>query len=781
MLLRDPRLTREPRGGFVPRAATSLELGDPNMRGIFASRAASIRIAALSVVLLALALVPSAAALGADLAQGATYTVTVVADPTYPDTGGTELTNGVYATNNYADSQWQGRWNAPSYSITIDLASIKTFQNFSADFYKYVGGGVQPPTAVAFSYSEDNTTYTSGCSINTQMGSGQDLVSLNYACASALPVSGRYVKVAVTSASSVWSFIDEVQVNQWTPVPAAHLAGTFLQPAIGTGITSGIESTWTDAQWNTEYDNMTNAGLNKMLIQWVADSKLKTTIYPSGLSGYTQNTSRDVVAKALTLGNTHNVDVYLGLQFNPDWFVNYANNATWLNNEATTANSVVDDLVSKYGTNTSLKGFYITFEVDNANLPTSVEWDRLVSFYNTITNHIHTVAPGMKVMISPFYNKNFGKNPTDWQTMWQYILSRTSIDIIALQDGVGAGHATTSDLATWFAAMKNAITNAHPATLLWSDTETFQFTPFLASMPTQLIAADMNAVASYVSDYVSFSFTHYISPQSPQVVSPLYYTTYQNYVMTGSVESSAPTTPTSLSATAVDSQTINLSWTTSTDNFGVVGYNIYRNNALVWTSYSTSGSFQDIQLSGSTLYSYKVQAFDAAGNLSAQSSSASATTPAAPVYSHILSANKTYTATLAASPTYPDTLGKELTDGSYGTTNYADSQWQARLTDATYSFTVDLGSNKTIQEINADFLQYPAGTVTLPRTLNFYVSTNGSSFTLVKTITNVAVDNTTQTKKYKAIALNVSGRYVKVEAVPPSNSWTFIDEIQVRN
>jgi hypothetical protein len=58
-------------------------------------------------------------------------------------------------------------------------------------------------------------------------------------------------------------------------------------------------------------DNMTNSALNKMLLQWVADSKLKTTIYPSGLTGYTQNTSRDVVAKALTLGNAHNVDVYL--------------------------------------------------------------------------------------------------------------------------------------------------------------------------------------------------------------------------------------------------------------------------------------------------------------------------------------------------------------------------------------------------------------------------------------------------------------------------------------
>jgi hypothetical protein len=60
------------------------------------------------------------------------------------------------------------------------------------------------------------------------------------------------------------------------------------------------------------------------------------------------------------------------------------------------------------------------------------------------------------------------------------------------------------------------------------------------------------------------------------------------------------------------------------------------------------------------------------------------------------------------------------------------------------------------------------------------VSTNNVNFTLVKTITNVAVDNSLQTKKYKAIGLSNSARYVKVEVVPPGDSWTFMDEIQVR-
>lgn len=91
-------------------------------------------------------------------------------------------------------------------------------------------------------------------------------------------------------------------------------------------------------------------------------------------------------------------------------------------------------------------------------------------------------------------------------------------------------------------------------------------------------------------------------------------------------DTQAPTVPTKLSAVAVSSSQINLTWTASTDNVGVTGYNIYRNGAKIATSTSTSAS--DTGLSPSTTYTYTVSAYDAAGNTSAQSTSAGATTQA---------------------------------------------------------------------------------------------------------------------------------------------------------
>jgi chitodextrinase len=97
-------------------------------------------------------------------------------------------------------------------------------------------------------------------------------------------------------------------------------------------------------------------------------------------------------------------------------------------------------------------------------------------------------------------------------------------------------------------------------------------------------------------------------------------------------DTTAPSIPTGLTATAASTSQINLSWTASTDNVGVTGYRIYRNGGLapIATTAGNVTTYQNTGLSASTSYSYRVQAIDAAGNASAQSAQASATTLAAP-------------------------------------------------------------------------------------------------------------------------------------------------------
>jgi chitodextrinase len=115
-------------------------------------------------------------------------------------------------------------------------------------------------------------------------------------------------------------------------------------------------------------------------------------------------------------------------------------------------------------------------------------------------------------------------------------------------------------------------------------------------------------------------------------------------------DTAPPTAPAGLSATAVSSSQIDLSWRASTDDVAVTGYRVYRcQNApaprgrgglgvprrsdcrpTVQVATVTGTSHQDTGLSPSTTYVYRVRAHDAAGNLSSSSRRARATTRARP-------------------------------------------------------------------------------------------------------------------------------------------------------
>jgi alpha-tubulin suppressor-like RCC1 family protein/chitodextrinase len=123
-----------------------------------------------------------------------------------------------------------------------------------------------------------------------------------------------------------------------------------------------------------------------------------------------------------------------------------------------------------------------------------------------------------------------------------------------------------------------------------------------------------------IKDYLNISLT---PKTGVPVISGL--EVFENGTVTP--DTTAPSVPTGLIASGSSSSQINLGWTASTDNVGVVGYKVYRNGTEVGSSSSTS--YSDTGLTASTTYNYKVAAIDAAGNISAQSAQVSAATSGA--------------------------------------------------------------------------------------------------------------------------------------------------------
>jgi len=105
--------------------------------------------------------------------------------------------------------------------------------------------------------------------------------------------------------------------------------------------------------------------------------------------------------------------------------------------------------------------------------------------------------------------------------------------------------------------------------------------------------------------------------------------------LASAITQTPPAVPGNLTATAASASQIKLSWTASTSTVGLANYLLQRCQGVGCTSFARiaapgGATFTDTGLSSTTNYSYRVQAIDTAGNLSAFSNFASATTQTPP-------------------------------------------------------------------------------------------------------------------------------------------------------
>ncbi len=95
-------------------------------------------------------------------------------------------------------------------------------------------------------------------------------------------------------------------------------------------------------------------------------------------------------------------------------------------------------------------------------------------------------------------------------------------------------------------------------------------------------------------------------------------------------DSEPPTVPAGLAANTSGVSQVDLSWNASTDNVAVTGYTIYRDGSTLTTVSGNTLSYSDTTVAAATTYQYTVDAFDAAGNHSAESGAVDVSTPAIP-------------------------------------------------------------------------------------------------------------------------------------------------------
>lgn len=274
-----------------------------------------------------------------------------------------------------------------------------------------------------------------------------------------------------------------------------------------------------------------------------------------------------------------------------------------------------------------------------------VGWNDTVAAVTNISDtagNVYTLAagptPGNALTQSIYYAKNIaGAVAGSNQVTVTFAPAAAFPDIRILEysgiDPVNALDTSVAAAADSASSNSNAVTTTNAADLLVGANIVATGTSGPGSGYTNRVIT--NPDGDIVEDQVvsttgSYSATAPLSSSGPWVMQMVAFR-----AAGGTADTTPPTAPANLTATATSASQIALSWTPSTDNVGVTAYLIERCqgsgcSGFAQVATSASPSFGDSGLTASTSYSYRVRATDAAGNLSAYSNTASATTPAAP-------------------------------------------------------------------------------------------------------------------------------------------------------
>ena len=202
-------------------------------------------------------------------------------------------------------------------------------------------------------------------------------------------------------------------------------------------------------------------------------------------------------------------------------------------------------------------------------------------------------------------------------------------------------------------------------------------------------------------------------------------------------DTQAPTVPSGVALATRTTTSISIGWTASTDNVGVAGYHLYLAGTAVGTATTTSYTFTG--LTCNTNYTLGVDAYDAAGNKSAQATTAISTSacpdttpPSTP----------TGLATSGIGQTSM-TLSWTASTDNVGVTGYRLYQNGTQVGTSTvtnYTFSgLACGTSYTLGVAAVDAAGNVSGTATLSATTaacsgsaNVYVSTSGNDSTCVR-------------------------------------------------
>lgn len=310
------------------------------------------------------------------------------------------------------------------------------------------------------------------------------------------------------------------------------VTGGFIQYNSGIIKTKDNPNGWSKENWEAELKAFQEAGMDTIIIQFLELNK------ESYVPNEKDKLAVDPTEAILSYADAHGIKIYIGL-WNKEWGSAKIRN---LDNDLVSANKenckrVAKIAWKKYGKHSSFVGWYIPQEIWN------IKWKpeqiiKMRKLYRQISDNAKKLDQNKKpVAISPYFdpNNNDGDDPNPEET-YKSLLKDSGIDLLMLQDGVGANCLETKDQIN--SAVKHYFQQFHNATKaagirFWANLESFKtvsggclddFQTAEILEPTnfnrfsaQIEAASMNSSdgAPMFENFVTFDFFEFMSPIHP--------------------------------------------------------------------------------------------------------------------------------------------------------------------------------------------------------------------------------------------------------------------------
>lgn len=292
------------------------------------------------------------------------------------------------------------------------------------------------------------------------------------------------------------------------------------------------------------------------------------------------------------------------------------------------------------------------------------------------------------------------------------------------------------------------------------------------------IATAGSSVTSYQNTGLTGSTTYYYRVRAYNAAGSSAYTSTVN-ATTQAPPLTIPAAPSSPSASAVSSTQINLSWTDNSNN--ETGFSIERSpNNSTWAEITTVGSnitsYQNTGLAASTMYYYRVRAYNGAGN-SSYTSTANATTQAPP-------------ATIPAAPSNPSASAVSSTQINFSWTDNSNNETGFRIerspNNSTWAEITTVGANITSYQntgLTASTLYYyrvraynGAGNSAYTSSVN--ATTQAPPVTIPTAPSNPAASAVSSTQINFSWADNSNNETgFRIERSPNNSTWTEITTV----